>query len=91
MNHILTHSDEFEKPPEIRAAFDLLGDGMHLVPIYWAPPTHSLLKGLIIVEGEKHRKQVSSITLDIPHSDLSPSLLASHHGMHSLSETSPVL
>ena len=56
-------------------------------------PIHSLLKGLVVVEGEKHRKQVSSIIYNPSHFDLSPSLLASHHGAvyMALGNPSPVI
>lgn len=39
ISHVLTHSDEFEKPGDAKAALDLLGGG------------------LILAEGERHRKQ----------------------------------
>ena len=64
MNHILTHSDEFEKSQETKGVLELLGEGTHLIAALTLARVNSLYpQGLIFAEGEKHRKQVGPTSL----------------------------
>ena len=91
VNHILTRSDEFEKPQEAKAALELLGEGTHGVSIYnHIPINFPHPQGLIFAEGERHRKQVSSASLGKNTTfDSSTSLEASNYGMFEYSKPLP--
>jgi hypothetical protein len=65
INHVITHSDEFEKPQEAKVALELLGDGVYSVAMFdLAPVNLPYLQGLVFAEGERHRKQVSLASLE---------------------------
>lgn len=89
VNHILTHSDEFEKPQEAKAVLQLLGEGNYYLSTFERFCVKSPSpQGLIFAEGELHRKQVSptSFTQTVTLSS-SSSPKASYYGILRRSET----